>query len=102
TGITSSTHQLGVQSCSTLVAMHWNAANDNAGGSGVAGYVATINQIPNWNPPGPANVTGGSTSYSLDIGSVPSARYFHVRTIDNAGNLGVTVHVGPIYANANP
>jgi hypothetical protein len=101
TGITSSTHQIGVQSCNTVVTMHWNAANDNAGGSGVAGYVATINQIPNWNPPGPANVTGGQTSYTSDIGSVPGARYFHVRTIDVAGNLGVTVHAGPIYANAN-
>jgi hypothetical protein len=100
TNVASPTHPAGVQQCGTVVQVNWTAVGDNLGGSGVAGYVATINQIPNWDPPGPANVTGGATSFSMDIGSVPSGRWIHVRTIDVAGNLSPTVHVGPIYANS--
>jgi hypothetical protein len=100
TGLSSSTHQVNVQNCSTSVTVSWNAATDS-GGSGFAGYRGVWDTSPATNPVGAVNIGAGSTSFGANIGSSTSARYFHLRSIDTAGNYGVTAHFGPIYANAN-
>jgi hypothetical protein len=100
TGLSSSTHQVNVQNCSTSVTVSWNASTDS-GGSGFAGYRGVWDTSPATNPVGAVNIGAGSTSFGANIGSSTSARYFHLRSIDTAGNYGVTAHFGPIYANAN-
>jgi hypothetical protein len=100
TGLSSSTHQVNVQNCSTSVTVNWNAASDS-GGSGVGGYLGVWNTSPATVPIGIANIAAGATSFNANIGSSTSARYFHLRTRDNAGNWGATAHFGPIYANAS-
>jgi hypothetical protein len=93
----SSTHTIGVQSCSTTVSTSWVAASDT-GGSGVLGYVCLWSTSPvavlgtTIN-----NVTG---TFAQNIGSSTSARYFHVRAVDTAGNAGPVSAFGPYFANA--
>ncbi len=95
--VSSSSHAVGVASCSTTVAAAWGAAADQ--GSGVAGYRVLWDAAPATVPVGAPNVFG--TIYTQDIGSSIFARYLHVRAVDAAGNMGPTVHFGPIFANAN-
>ena len=93
----SSTHTVGVQSCTTTVSTSWAAASDT-GGSGVLGYVCLWSSSPvailgtTVN-----NVTG---TFVQNIGSSTSARYFHVRAIDTAGNAGPVSTFGPFFVNA--
>lgn len=96
--ISSSTHTVGVQSCSTSVQLAWSAASDTH--SGLAGYVGVWDTSPTTDPAGAANLPAGATSTSSSIGSSTSARYFHLRAIDAAGNRGPTRHFGPVLANS--
>jgi hypothetical protein len=79
--------------------MTWSAATDAL--SGLAGYLAAFDNNPQGSPTGAPNVAAGTTSFSQNIGSSTSPRYFHVRSKDVAGNYGATAHFGPILANAN-
>ncbi len=93
----SSPHIIGVQNCSTTVNTSWQAATDS-GGSGVLGYACL------WST-SPVAILGTTIntftpSFSQNIGSSTSARYFHVRAIDAAGNGGPVSTFGPFYANA--
>jgi hypothetical protein len=99
TNVTSPTHTLGVQSCSTNLTVDWTAATDNL--SGLAGYVWVVTTGIGNIPIGAPTIAANETSFSTDIGSSTLARYFHLRAVDNAGNYGTTLHFGPIYANAN-
>jgi hypothetical protein len=97
-GLSSPTHPVNVQQCSTDVTVNWTAGADAL--SGLAGYVGTWNTLPVFDPVGAVNIGSGSTSFVANIGSTPSARYFHLRARDNAGNYGTTQHYGPVFANA--
>lgn len=99
TGLSSPTHPINVQNCSTSVTVNWTAAVDT-GGAGVAGYRGVWDTVSSTIPSGASNILGGQTSFTQSIGSSNNARYFHLRTLDNAGNWGGTVHFGPIYANS--
>ncbi len=97
--ISSSTHTVNVQSCGASVTVNWAAATDAL--SGISGYVGVWDTAPLTNPTGASNIAAGATSFAQNIGSSTSARYFHLRARDNAGNLGAVRHFGPIFANAN-
>ncbi len=99
-GLSSSTHQLGVQSCNTNVTINFTPATDT-GGSGLAGYAVAWSAIGPFIPTGSLVVPPGATSYTLDIGSAVFPRYFNLRARDNAGNWGTTVSIGPFDINAN-
>ncbi|MCC7012231.1 MAG: S8 family serine peptidase [Planctomycetes bacterium] len=96
--ISSTTHTLGVQSCNTTVNVQWGAASDAL--SGLAGYLGVWNTTAVFDPVGSPNLGAGATSFSSNIGSTNTARYFHLRSKDVAGNYGATRHFGPILANA--
>jgi hypothetical protein len=98
TGLGSTTHTVNVQSCSTNVTVNWTASTDAA--SGLAGYVGLWNTTAISIPAGAPNIAAGATSFASNIGSSASARYFHLRPVDVAGNYGTTVHLGPVYANS--
>jgi hypothetical protein len=99
TNLASPTHTVNVLSCNTNVTVTWTGATDLA--SGLAGYVGSWTTSPITNPAGVINVLAGATSHAQDIGSSASARYFHLRAVDVAGNYGTTAHFGPIYASTN-
>jgi hypothetical protein len=98
-GLTSPTHVVGVQSCSTVVTVNWTAASDAH--SGLAGYIGVWDTSAATVPAGALNYAAGATGSTVNIGSSSLARYFHLRARDNVGNYGTTQHFGPIYANAN-
>ncbi len=97
--ISSTTHHAYVQNCATSVTMNWLAASDSI--SGLAGYCGVWDTNAGTVPAGALNIAAGATSYSVDIGSSTSARYFHLRARDNAGNWSNATHFGAVYANAN-
>lgn len=99
TNLTSSSHAPGVQSCSSAVSLSWTAGSDAH--SGLDGYLGTWDTSPSTNPTGAANIPAGSTSMLANIGSSTSARYFHLRALDKAGNYSTTRHFGPVLANSN-
>ncbi len=94
---TSSPHTVGVQNCATTVNCNWAAATDS-GGAGVLGYSCQWSTSPITVPP--ASINSFTSNFSQNIGSSTSARYFHVRAIDAAGNAGPVAHFGPYYVNA--
>jgi hypothetical protein len=78
--------------------VNWTASTD--ANSGLAHYWGVWNTTPVFDPVAGTNIAAGATSNTTNIGSSTSARYFHLRALDNAGNLGLTRHFGPIYANS--
>jgi len=86
TGLASSTHP--VESnwyASTDPAFSWDAASDD--GSGVAGYSYEIDHATDTVPDTAVDTSGTTASFS---GKADGVWYFHVRTVDGAGNGGAT------------
>jgi subtilisin family serine protease len=98
TNLVSTTHTPNVPSCHTQVDVIWTPATDAL--SGVAGYIGVWDTSPSTAPTGPVNIAANATSYSADLGS-PALMYFHLRAIDNSGNLGAVRHLGPIVIDTN-
>ncbi len=98
TGLNSPTHTPSQQSCNTTVQVQWSPASDST--SGIAGYLGVWSTVATQEPTGATNIAASATSFTSNIGSSLSARYFHLRAKDLAGNWGPTQHFGPIVANA--
>ncbi len=78
---------------SATVNVTWSAGTDS--GSGVAGYSYVWDTSAATTPDTSVETTGLSyTSPSLSDGT---SYYFHVRTVDNAGNASAAVHRGPFW-----
>jgi hypothetical protein len=90
--LASTSHQVGVTSCSLDVAMSWTAAGDAH--SGIGGYIALWNHSPATNPVAGTILAGNATSHNQTL-TEGNDWYFHLRSRDVAGNLGATVHSGP-------
>jgi hypothetical protein len=97
--ISSNTHTVNYQSCSTTVNVIWSASSDSE--SGLANYWGVWDTSPSTDPTTGSFIGAGATNFSSNIGSSASPRYFHLRPLDYAGNFGPTRHFGPILANAN-
>jgi hypothetical protein len=77
----------------TQITISWAAANDSD--SGVAGYSYQWDAITNSSPDLTVDTTQlQSISPALSSGNT---HYFHIRTIDKAGNASQVVHSGPFY-----
>lgn len=89
-GLTSTTHAVGVPSNVAVIATTWDPGSDVP--SGVAGYVWTFTSAPSWTCAGPILGTPpGATSNPL----VSGTWYFHVCAADYAGNPGPVATLGP-------
>lgn len=96
-----SSHAVGVPSDDDTVDVEWEPARDAAPSpgsgqkaSGVDGYSIAWSQDPETLPDGHKDlgpVTVGTTSFPL----APGRWWFHIRTVDRAGNWSRTVHLGP-------
>jgi hypothetical protein len=98
--LASTTHTAGVLSCNTTVGMQWTAATDAL--SGLLGYIGVWNTTAVFDPTGATNISSAATTFSQNIGSSTSPRYFHLRAVDRSGNYGTTQHFGPVLADAIP
>ncbi|RLC18145.1 MAG: hypothetical protein DRI57_08850, partial [Deltaproteobacteria bacterium] len=75
------------------ITVSWRAGSDC--GSGVAGYSYVWDSNPTTAPDNEVETTGTEiTSPELLDGT---GHYFHVCTVDNAGNQSTTLHIGPFY-----
>ena len=95
--ISSSTHLAGVQSCATTVTLSWAASSDAT--AGLASYLYVINTLPAWDPTSGTSLPSAATGATFILPSSASARYFHVRAVDAAGNRGPTRTFGPLLVN---
>ncbi|MBK9386952.1 MAG: S8 family serine peptidase [Planctomycetes bacterium] len=93
----SSSHTPGSWSRNPIVAVNFAPASDSH--SGIAGYRAVWDQVPNTAlSPGALNVGASATSLSSpSLASSPNAFYLHLIARDQAGNFGSTVHYGPFF-----
>lgn len=94
--VLSSTHVPWVASTHRSVEVNWSGAADRAAkgerDSGVAGYAVSWSDQPGDVPGGRVETTSErSTSPELDEG----VWWFHLRTVDRAGNATAPVHLGP-------
>ncbi len=94
-GITSTSHVVGVPSYDTVVDMAWTAAVDpGPPASGVAGYsyVFSTNPAPACN--GDVDLPGGATA-SSSAALTAGSWYFHLCAVDVAGTWGAVASAGP-------
>lgn len=93
TSISSSSHTTSMWSSDDTVDVSWSGASDAT--SGVAGYSHLWDTNPSTTPDQVSEGTGTtSTSPSLVDGN---SHYFHLSTVDNAGNWTSTLHLGPFF-----
>lgn len=90
--LASISHQIGVESCQTEITMTWSPAGDAH--SGIAGYIPLWNHAPGTVPGAGTQLDAGATSHAQTLAEGDDW-YFHLRSVDVAGNLGATVHSGP-------
>lgn len=98
TTVTSSSHTLSVWSNDNTVAVAWSGASDS--NSGIKGYSYSFTTSSTTIPDTIQDTTGTTaTSPALANGS---SWYFHVRTVDNAGNWNSGAkHYGPFFIDVN-
>jgi hypothetical protein len=102
TGLASTSHTVGIGSCNPQISMQWNDGADAH--SGVQGYAVLFDNAAGTDLTGaPLVVFGlGNPNYSQNVGASPAAWYFHVATMDWAGNYSTTVTAGPYFTSATP
>lgn len=93
TGLSSTTHAVNSPDINGEIAMNWAPAGDAH--SGLKGYIGLWDQLPTTVPAGAANILAPATSYTQTLIGNHAGWYFHLRSVDNAGNLGPTIHAGP-------
>jgi hypothetical protein len=86
-------HDVDVWSKDNTVGVDWSAVTDDNSfpSSGVAGYQFCWSTSPD-TVPDTQVVNDTSSSTALDDGAT---WYFHVRSVDNSGNISDTIHLGP-------
>ena len=95
--LSSPSHTVGVSSADNTVDIAWTGAT--VGGSGVAGYSYAWTKTAGTLPDADIDSSGtNTTSHALADG----AWWFHLRTIDRAGNSTSTVHLGPFLIDTTP
>lgn len=95
TAVTSSTHNVGVASSNQSVNVSWDTATDDVA---LAGYSYVWDTATSTTPDAIADTTNTNTTTILPNGTW----YFHVVSVDTAGNIsGPVVNFGPVIINTN-
>ncbi len=82
----------GTITASTSITLKWSQSTDNAGGSGIAGYVFSFDANPTATLGNTISTTATGTTQTLAYGKY----YFHLKAKDNAGNSSSVMNFGPI------
>ena len=88
--IVRSSHTVNATSTSNNVDIEWTVSVDD--GSGLDGYSFVWDHNPDTTPDNTVDSESTSTTQNLADGSW----YFHIKALDNAGNISGTTHYGPI------
>jgi hypothetical protein len=70
------------------IVLQWKSAPDE---SGIAGYAALRNEIPDFNPT-VVNLKPNVTTEKITENITDGVSYYHIRAVDGAGNFSRTVH----------
>jgi hypothetical protein len=92
TDVESTSHTLGTPSNDDTILMSWTPGTDT-GGSGVDGYDTVFNNTSTPTCSRTKDLEEGATTTSSALAD--GTWYFHICTVDNAGNWTSTVMVGP-------
>ncbi len=90
-----STVPQGASTCEDAFTVQWSVPTDIH--SGVAGYSLAVTSSPGTIPNASIDVAVPQSMLNL----VPGTWYYHVRAVDNAGNVGDTAHFGPFIRTAD-
>lgn len=93
----SRTHPENIWTRRSRAVIEWETPKDE---SGIAGYLVAVNKLADFNPPDIVRTKATSTRKVLTE-MEDGVTYFHIRTVDGAGNLSRTVHY-KIQVSSNP
>ncbi len=91
----STSHTVSVWSTDTTVDLDISGATDNL--SGVDGFSIVWDTNATTTPDTTKDIEEGTTSVTSSSLAAGDSHYFHLRTVDNAGNWSAAVHVGPFF-----
>jgi len=100
TSVNSTSHTLSVWSTDNTVEVTWTAASDNT--SGLDGYSILWDTSANTTPNQIKDIEEVATSTNSTALADGNSHYFHISSVDNAGNWQSTVHLGPFFIDATP
>jgi len=100
TGVNSTSHTTSVWSSDNTVDITWTDATDNL--SGLDGYSILWNTANSTVPDATKDIEEGSENTTSSELASGNSHYFHIRSVDNAGNWQSTVHLGPFYIDTIP
>jgi len=83
------------------ITMEWYTATDN-GSSGLKEYHIALDHNTDTIPDGTLKLVKAINSFNFSNLIDGMNYYFHIRAVDNAGNLGEVTHWGPIKTNFSP
>jgi hypothetical protein len=95
----SSTHTAGVSSTNTTINMNWTASTD--ADDDLAGYIIKWDDTQNSVFAAGTVLSAASTTTSSES-LADGSWYFHIRAINNAGNLSAVVTAGPFIISTQP
>ena len=93
----SRTHSEDAWSRRSTAVIEWKRPKDE---SGIAGYLVSVNDLPDFTPPDIVRIKPTTTKRVLPELS-DGKTYFHIRAVDGAGNVSRTVHY-KIKVSSNP
>ncbi|MDH4321115.1 MAG: IPT/TIG domain-containing protein [Desulfobulbaceae bacterium] len=91
-------HSVSVSSTNNTIAVVWSAASDADGD--LSGYMAQWDHVAN-TVPATKNLSASATS-TISPPLADGSWYFHLRSVDGAGNKSSTVHLGPFAVDTTP
>ncbi len=100
TNVISTSHAVSVWSSDNTIAITWTDATDNL--SGLDGYSVLWDTNPTTIPDAIKDIEEGVQSANSTALADGNSHYFHIRSVDNAGNWQSTVHLGPFFIDTTP
>jgi hypothetical protein len=93
--LASTSHSINSWSSNNTVTVTWNDASDNL--SGLDGYSRLWDTSSDTDPDQIKNIEPGEQTFVSAALPDGYNHYFHIRSVDNAGNWQSTVHLGPFF-----
>jgi len=94
TSVNSTSHSLNTWSGNNTITVTWTDATDNL--SGLDGYSILWDTSANTTPVSTKNIEDGVQTATSSALAEGNSHYFHIRSVDNAGNWQSTVHPGAV------
>lgn len=98
--VKSDSHKIGVWSKDNVIKISWNPADDAT--SGIRGYSILWDDLPRTLPDDKIDISVQTTMLATEPLN-DGKYYFHIRSVDNAGNWSdVAEHIGPFLIDTSP